>query len=285
MERGSLDFPLYFHVVNSTTASIRDFLRTLKVNPAQRLTYFEQLSSNPNLIPVISYNAEAPYVPNSYVSDENRLRQTFNRLAFRIFENPDFNTVLHDINLVIRPDDILLYDIGAAPHTQPFLQAKYNLLQQTKARKGCRTVIIRSAINPNIIFNRLIDGGVVLDADNSLLNAYSTYGFDAFGDFAGIRKDHSITDGGPEDPSPGFLFYCATNNYFIGYKGRTPDWNEFTNHIQPSVINSQTWRNHGPIHHQNCPGCQRISSNPGNSAGNWKRISIQHYLHTMEEVL
>lgn len=280
-----VDFPIYFHVINSTTASIRDFLRNLKLNPIERLLYFEQLSSNKNLVPVISYNTESTYISSSYVNDSKRLRKTFSSIAFRIFENKDFDTVLKDIETAIEKHDFLLYDIDDIPHTQDLLINRYEKILKLKTKIGFTSVIIRSAINPNIVFNRLIDNTPVLKADNSLLKIYPKYGFDAFGDFAGIRKDASITDGGPEDPSPGFLFYSAHSNCYIGYKGQIADWGEFTNHIKPTVMKSEYWKNYTPGHHKNCPGCFNISTSPGNSAGNWKRYTIQHYLYTMEEFL
>lgn len=280
-----VDFPLYFHITNSTTASIRNFLRQLKQNPNSRLALFEMLQGNPHMIPVISYDTERPYRNGSYQNDANRLRRTFSRLAFRVFESSDFTTVLNDVNAVVQANDILLYDIDNAPHMQQILQQNYRAIQQIKISKSCKTVLIRSAINPDIVFNRLVDGTPVLRADNTLLQAYTGYGFDAFGDFAGIRKDQSITDGGPEDPSAGFLFYSWSNNCFYGYKGRIADWGEFTNHIKPTVMASQSWNRYSAQHHNDCPGCSSISNNPGNSAGNWKRISVMHYLHTMEEFL
>lgn len=282
-----VDFPLYFNVTNSTYKTIRMFLGQLKRNPNQRLVMFKQLKTNPYLIPVISYDYKTIYSVGSYIADENKLRTSFNRLGFRIFEtnDRDFNNVLNDIQAVIQKNDILIYDIDNAPHTQPILKTRYYAIQSVKNRTGCITVLLRSAINPDIIFNRLVDDTPVLLADNSLLSSYHYYGFDAFSDFAGIRKDLQITDGGPEDPSAGFLFYSWNNNCFIGYRGHLSEWAEFTNHIRPTVMSSNTWKTFPSPHHQNCPGCQLITLGPGNSAANWKQISIMHYIHTMEECL
>ncbi len=282
-----VDFPLYFKITNSTYKSIRSFLGQLKRNPDLRLDLFEKLVTNKNMIPVVSYDYKNVYKIGSYISDENRLRNSFSRLGFRIFETNerDFKNVLNDIEKIIQKNDILIYDIDNAPHTQPFLQARYSSIHSLKKNKGCTTVIVRSAVNPDIIFNRLTDNAPVLQADNSLLSSYHNYNFDAFGDFAGIRKDSQITDGGPEDPSVGFLFYSWDKNCFIGYRGHLPDWGEFTNHIRPLVMSSNAWSSFSNSHIQNCPGCKLISRGPGNSAANWKQVSIMHYLHTMEERL
>lgn len=280
-----VDFPIYFHVTNSTTQNIREFLRKLKQRPSERLDYFIKLSSNTNIIPSISYNIEDSYIRGSYVSDATVLKNHFNRLAFRVFETPDFEYVIKDIEKIIRSKDILIYDIDDAAHTQNFLMDRYERINKLKKKVGCNTVLIRSAIGKSIVFNRLQDNRPVLNVDNSLLKEYSKYGFDAFGDFAGIRKDVTITEGGPEEPSPGFLFYSWHENSYIGYKGRKADWAEFINHIKPTVIYSDYWEQYSENHHEECPGCMNILGDPGKSAGNWKRYSIQHYIYTIQEFL
>lgn len=280
-----VDFPTYFHIVNSTTQNIREFLLKLKQKPSERILYFEKLSKNKNLIPVISYNTEVPYLNGTYINDASLLKNSFDKVAFRIFQNQDFDYVLNDIKESIKECDILIYDIDDAPHTQSFLVNRYKEINDLKKSVGFKSVLIRSAISKNIVFNRLEDGMPVLNADNSLLNSYAQYGFDSFGDFAGIRKDTSITNGGPEDPSPGFLFYSWHINSYIGYKGRVADWKEFTNHIKPSVMHSSYWANYNNHHHDNCPGCLNVINDPGNSAGNWKRYTIQHYIYTIQELL
>lgn len=179
----------------------------------------------------------------------------------------------------------MIYDIDDVPHTQNFLLNRYDYIKKLKEKIGFDTVLVRSAIGKNIVFNRLKDDRPVLTADNSLLKEYRKYGFDAFGDFAGIRKDTNITDGGPEEPSPGFLFYSWHINSYIGYRGRIADWSEFTDHIKPIVTNSDYWESYNKDHHKNCPGCAKILANPGNSAGNWKRYAIQHYIYTIQEFL
>ncbi len=280
-----VDFPIYFHVINSTTDNIKDFLRGLKLNPSDRLTLFEQLSTNKFIIPVISYDTESNYKPGSYVSDCIRLRTNFRRLGFRVFETNDFDIVLADVKKVLTDQDILIYDIDDTPHTQDMVKKKYDVINKLKSEFGCTSVIIRSAIGSNIVFNRLTDNAPISKADNSLLKEYVKYGFDAFGDFAGVRKDITITDGGPEDPSPGFLFYSWKCNSYIGYKGTISDWSEFTNHIKPTVMKSSYWKDYTMQHHSQCPGCLKISTIPKNGAGSWKRYTIQHYLTTMEEFL
>lgn len=280
-----VDFPLYFHITNSTTDNIKTFLRDLKVNSSKKIGYFGMLSSNKYLIPVISYDTENPYPLNMYINEFNLLSKLYPRIAFRIFESNDRSIILNEIKGIIRSQDILLYDIDDFTYTQDIIQAQIKLINQIKYSTNCTIVMIRSAISPSIVFNRLTDNQPVTKADNSLLKAYKNYGFDAFGDFAGVRKDATITDGGPSEASPGFLFYSWHSNSYIGYKGRKSEWSEFTQHIQPTLTKSTYWNSFSTLHQKNCPGCANILSNPTNGAANWKRYAIQHYLVTMEEFL
>ncbi|OAB33134.1 hypothetical protein PMSD_15590 [Paenibacillus macquariensis subsp. defensor] len=281
-----VDFPLYFKITRSTNVSISSFLQPLKQNPNLRISLFNQLSQNSNLIPVISYDQQVPYTPGSVQIDNALLRVNFSRIGFRIFESNNFNLMISDISSVIQPGDFLIYDIDQLDHAQNSLQHNnYPLILQLKLRLGFTSILVRSAVNNNIIFNQLIDDQVIATADNSLLTNYTNYGFDAFGDFAGIRKDLSIGGGGGGTASPGSIFYSWHNNNYVGYTGRVRQWDELINHIQPTLINSQSWSNYSTLHHQTCPGCSTILNNPTKSIANWKRHTIKHYLHTMEEFL
>lgn len=109
----------------------------------------------------------------------------------------------------------------------------------------------------------------------------------AFGDYVGIKKD-LLTEGGTI--SPGFIYYSVHNNYYVGFKARKKELNEFTNHIAPQVVKSVAWSTYAEDHRKNCPGCTGISeilygNSKGNSATKWKGFAIGHYLYTMEDFL
>lgn len=131
----------------------------------------------------------------------------------------------------------------------------------------------------------MIDGAIINEANNSLLCEYKSLGFDSFGDYAGIRKDSTISKGGGRIPSPGFIYYSWHINSYLGYKGRIPDYKEFLSHIKPNVVKSTYWLKYTKKHHDNCPGCMELSKSNSTYAWDWKRYSIQHYLYTMNENL
>jgi hypothetical protein len=273
------------NVNSGTRDNVKQFLSKFKQNPQLKIDYYNQLRINQNITPVISYDPKAAYSSGTLVKNYMELRKYFNRVAFRIFNTKDLTTILRDIEKIAKADDILIFDIKSDSHKDVKLKAQMLLINKLKSNIGLTTVILRSAITPNIIFKRMNDGHIVNEADNSLLSDYKNLGFDAFGDYAGIRKDSTISKGGSSTPSPGFIFYSWHINSYLGYKGRIPDYQEFIDHIKPNVIKSNYWLKYTSKHRDNCPGCIAVTTSNSKYAWDWKRYSIQHYLYTMEENL
>jgi hypothetical protein len=203
-----------------------------------------------------------------------------------VFEH-NFLQSFQEVSNVVRDNDIILLDIDDDSHTNPVFTPLYQHIERLQHTRNCLTVLIRSAINMDIHNRNLIDDQPIPQADNSLLTAYTNYNFSAFGDFAGIKKD-ALTEGGTI--SPGVIYYSWQNNCYIGFRGRTQDITEFTNHIVPSLMASAYLLNYSRHHQHNCPGCMIIRSiaaggESGDSQAKWKRISSMHYVYTMEEFL
>lgn len=280
-----VDIPVYLNVNKGTRNNVGNFLRKFKQNPSLKIDYYRMLNYNKQIIPVLSYDPRVPYVTGTFSKDCIELRESFNRMGFRIFNTKYLQTMLSDIGQVIRADDFLVLDLKKESQNDKNVQVIINLINQFKASVGFTSIIIRSAINPDVIYNKMHDGSIVTGADNSLLKDYSKLGFDAFGDYVGIRKDPTISGSGGNIPSAGFLYYSWHINSYLGFKGRIPDYNEFLNHIKPSVINSNYWARYSNKHHNNCPGCSGVVSSVSTKTWDWKRYAIQHYLYTMEENL
>ncbi len=260
-------------------------MRGIQANPSLRLNYFNQLVGN-NIIPVITYNPNIPFTHGSLTNENNSLRPLFGQLAVRIFVNHG-SSALNEISKLLMPGDLVILDLDTAPHSHPAFQAIYSQLTSVAKSKGATSVLMRSAINTDITNTGLTNGLVVNGVDNSLLSSYQNYGFDAFGDFCGIKKD-DLTDGGR--PSPGCLFYHWPTNSFYGHKGLYLDITTFTSMVVPSLTNSIQWSSYFPAHKQNCAGCKTVENivngnESANSAPKWKIIMSSHYLYTMEEFL
>ncbi|MFB5083394.1 beta family protein [Symbiobacterium thermophilum] len=281
-----VDFPSYLSLVSSTFREVADFLRPVQLDPSRRIDLFGKLASVPNLIPVVTYNPQIPFVAGVITGTARELRKKFSRLAFRLFER-DFSSALQEVTSVVQAGDIVVLDIDDVAHTSPTLQPLYREVTALRTKPGCKTVLVRSAISDTVTNIGLIDDQPIASVDNSLVTSYSAYGFDAFGDFAGIKKD-LLHYGGTI--SPGFIYYAWHTNEFIGYRGRIKDLWEFKRHIGPKVMASRYYARYGANHHSTCPGCLMINSivngpKTGRHQGLWKRIAVMHYLYTMEEYL
>ncbi|MCX6299978.1 MAG: hypothetical protein NTY72_12900, partial [Bacteroidetes bacterium] len=130
-------------------------------------------------------------------------------------------------------------------------------------------------------------GEIVYEADNSLLEMFSQQlHFNAFGDFAGIKKD-DLTSGGTI--SPGFILYNPADNLYYGYRGTVKNLAEFETTIVPDVLASPVAAailaaNPDYLNDQN-EGWNTLlriqGGETGKSQAKFKKISIEHYLHCM----
>ncbi|MDT8715391.1 hypothetical protein IAI10_01710 [Clostridium sp. 19966] len=280
-----IDIPAYMNINKGTRDGVRDFVDKFKQNIHLKVDYYKLLSINKNIIPVLSYMPKCVYVQGELKLDYLELKKSFNRVAFRIFNSKHLNAMLIDISKVITNNDILIYDLDKASPNDPQAAIIIRWVNKLKSTVKFTSIIIRSSINSEVKYKNLIDGRIVNEIDNSLLKDYVKLGFNAFGDFAGIRKDSTISKGGYAVVSPGFLQYSWHINSFIGYKARFDDYKEFINHIKPSITSSTYWKRYTDKHHKNCPGCLGLEAGSSTQYRDWKRYALQHYLYTMEEFL
>ncbi len=279
-----VDFPTYIPMKNGTKQEVATFLRPLVSNHLLRVPHFMSLKGL-NIIPVVTYNPQLSSYVKTIVNEASQLRPVFSKLAFRIFIN-HATYALAEIQTIIKQGDVIILDIGETPHTSPALQKLYNDINALKDR-GVETVLIRSAILVSVTNTSLISGQIIAVADNSLLTSYSSYGFNAFGDYAGLKRD-DLTKGGKI--SPGFIYYSWHSNCYYGFNSPIKSLIEFENTITPSVLNSIPWGLYSNQHHTNCTGCKEIIDiknkiSSGKSQGKWKGMACSHYLSTMEEFL
>lgn len=132
-------------------------------------------------------------------------------------------------------------------------------------------------------------GDIVAEADNSLLEVFKVVlKTEAFGDYAGIKKD-DLNAGGTI--SPGFIFYDPIDNLYYGYKGSIKDLSEFEATIVPAVLNSAVVNilkaSHADFVNADNYGYRLLldiqaGTEKGKSQAKFKRISIEHYLHCMK---
>ena len=119
------------------------------------------------------------------------------------------------------------------------------------------------------------------------MTQYKNYGFDAFGDCAGIKRTE--IDNIPAS-SPAYITFDNVKNKYLGYKGEYNIITTFESLVLPKYLKSSHWNSLTKEHKNFCYGCTLIEgmrhNNPSpNSPVKWKTISISHYIKSIDELL
>ena len=277
--------PTYIKDAAGMQAEVLTFNRTVLSNIENRIAFFNSLDNSHNkIIPVVSTLQLKTGQLNTLTEQANRLRQIFPIIAIRTFTNT-FSLDVDEIRALLTPDDFLIYDIDEAVGlTSPIITRDRVIINTIN---GPTKIALKSAVRSDIQNVGLNHDQIVYDADNSLLSLYTSYGFDAFGDYAGIKKD-DLTAGGTI--SPGFIFYDPVDNLFYGYRGNLKNLDEFEATIVPDVLGSPGSANIMAIDpaylnsdNEGWNILNRINSHleSGKSQAKFKRIAMEHYLHCM----
>lgn len=285
-EKTFIDLPTYIKDYVGMQPEVVTFNRTVLSNINNRIDFFNSLDNSHNkIIPVVSTLYLKTNAINTITQQFSRLKQTFPNVAIRTFTNT-FTIDEPEISALLTQDDYLIYDIDESVGlTSPIIKRDRTFLSKiTNPIK----VALRSAVRSDIQNIALNHEQIVYDADNSLLDLYRAYNFDAFGDYVGIKKD-DLTAGGTI--SPGFIFYDPVNNLFYGYKGNLKKLDEFETTIVPAVLGSPVSANimaadpnYLNTTNEGWEILNRINrgEESGKSQAKFKRISMEHYLHCIK---
>ncbi len=282
-----IDLPIYIQLSNSTNIEVVAFSRSIIENLQSRIDYLRLFKGISKVIPVISGLTQKTGELNTIITQFDELRNLFPVIGFRTFHNT-IEQEEKEIIKCLRPNkDVLIYDIDNISITSPVFRMQRPIIGRIKAYKK---ILIRSSINNTIQNVNLEHTKVVAEADNSLIEMFSMYHFDVFGDYVGIKKDN-LTSGGTI--SPGLIFYDPNYNLYYGYKGKMKSLDEFKNTIIPAVLNSsyiQTLSRNFPqyIDHNNGIEIMKSISNgneSGKSQAKFKKIAMMHYLHCMKTAI
>jgi len=282
-----LDLPIYLRPTTSTMVETIKFYRKVISNLNERIKFFTAFNSLSNkTVPVISSLLTETGETNTLLKQTTSLKSIFPVLAFRIFFNNFNDTINEFVSTGIRDEDIILFDLDTIPITNPIIKKYINIILTNFPNN--HKVLIRSAVNTDILNVNLTHNDVIGEADNSLIDFYyKSYKFDSFGDYVGIKKDEIPAGGGI---SPGFIMYDPLDNVYYGYKGNIKKLSEFEDTIVPDVINSPVIKNIESSHPSFLIGNSgyetilRINDNtePGKSQAKFKKISMEHYLHCIK---
>lgn len=281
-----VDLPLYLKERPSMQDEVLTFSRSVILNIDRRTEYLNRLASeNPKIIPVISSYQHRSGEVNTINKQVSDLRPNFESICIRSLYN-HFLEDWSEIQSLSTANDYIILDLDTiAPYPNP---GNRQLISAWRSFDTCPKIVIRTAINTDITNVGLEHDSIVFDVDNGLLETYkSSFHADAFGDYVGIKKD-DLTSGGTI--SPGFLFYDAVNNQFIGFKGDIKKLEEFEDTIVPAVIKSDAAREmaqSGLPYLDNNTGWETLNNisvgaESGKSQAKFKRIAIEHYLHCIK---
>jgi hypothetical protein len=282
-----VDLPLYLKERGSMQDEVLAFSRKVISNRQKRTEFLNELQGlKTKIIPVISSYIAKTGEANTIELQVNDFRQNYSSLAFRLFV-PTFDFDWTEITKVITINDYLILDLDTMPpYPTPPLR---RIIDQLKTLTDIPKIIIRSAINTDIQNVAIDHGNVIYEADNSIIENYKAqFLANAFGDFAGIKKD-DLTAGGTI--SPGFIYYDATENQYYGFRGDIKNLSEFESKIVPAIIASPaTTRMEAsliPYLNNNNKGWTTLKSiesgnESGKSQAKFKRIAMEHYLYCIK---
>ena len=280
-----VDIPFQFMLKDISDPAVINYLTAMR-NVDHRintLLSFASLQKPEKMIPIISSYFFITGTAGTVAKQVEKLRPTFSRLAFRITaKDPEFESELESVESFLTAADHLIVD---------FEESALNMDKENIKELGtrlskiqiCPVVILRSALPVAVKYKDLNNNEEVIGSDNKLLRQFKTLGASAFGDYAGIKKDLLRGAGGSDKITYGCIYYDATNNQYIGFKGAGPGYKEIKESIVPAVLDSVASQHmlESPIPYldERNKGWKFLRSNYISRPRDVKKFSIEHYLH------
>ncbi len=294
-----VDIPTEIKVTSSMNQEVASFLNLFKYDYTNKIAFFKVLNDElnsfknnmsdfPEFIPVIrSYLKSSGGDTNTLSNQFSELKQSYGPIAFRIFIGEGFQADIDDIKNICRNEDFVFIDFDKVPFYPTSPIAKSVIKKISEINQKPTLVLLRSALNSEILNSRLRDKEMILEADNSHLDldAFQNSPFKGVGDYAGVKKD-DISSGGVI--SPGFIIYDPEENQYFGFNSELKNLNEFQNTIVPNVFKHDIIKR---IKNKDCfdnnPGIEILlkivtGEESGKSQAKFKKISIFHYLHCVK---
>jgi len=284
-----IDLPTYYKRNSAMAKEVTAFELKYLSNLDNRSSFFQYfLPFKDKVIPVVSSLLTKTGETDTIKKQAEILRKHFPCLAFRLFVN-GFDNDVNDVSQTILDNDVLIYDYGTPSTSNVLIKMQVQKIQAL----NCYKVAMSSAINKEIQNKDLRHGAVVPEADNILLETFNQppLRMNAFGDYAGIKKDE-LTSGGTI--SPGFVMYNPADNLYYGFTSDLKKLSEFKDTIVPAVLKSdiitQMNEKSPSFLNGNNQGWVTINKiafedDNGKSQAKFKRISLEHYLHCVKQMI
>ena len=287
-EKVFIDLPVHMPIKKRVKEEVISFITKMATSRRLRTDYLIKLRSlSSKVIPVLSTYSQRTGEVNSLKHEEKDIRSYYSAIAYRTFPSTfisDFSQILS----IAQKQDYIILDLGQEP-ADPLDEDIIDITDRLQHFSICPIIILRSAISDSVTNVGLRHGRKINDADNHLTETYKSLHGNSFGDYVGIKKD-GVYDGGTI--SPGFIYYDAIRNEYIGFKGSDDkELEDFETIIVPDVIASAATArmqiaNLAFLSSDN-RGWQTILNinggrETGKSMAKFKRISMEHYLHCMK---
>jgi hypothetical protein len=244
-----------------------------------------EITNSDYAIPVISFSSGRDFKvlsPVDFKKFFEKINSTTNRCAYRVHYKY-LNEYIDEIEKYIRPNDFFMLDINESV-IEPFI---FDIETILELESECKKIVIHSP-RPRDIKNGLYpDGNFTKLIDNSIRVEYKDYGFDGFGDYAGL-KDTLPSKGSNGMGAALGMFYVNDNNQFFTIMNSNT---ELGARGHEYVIN-QAFRKHYSLldPFKNCPAMNFINQkfikrNKNGNFGQWKYITILRYVSQIKNSL
>ena len=164
-----------------------------------------------NSIPVISINGGREFILNETYLMEliDKLQNITSSIAIRI-QSKYFDDYFNIINNKLRESDYFFYDIGESS-----IDPLYFNIQDIMNKTGkYKSIILNSPRKRRYFNDKYIDCDYTDLIDNSIRIDYKDYGFDGFGDYAGLKDSLPPERGDGDGSALALLYDNNVNKYF-----------------------------------------------------------------------
>lgn len=266
----------------------RQFFTDVYTKPDFRVNTLNKFDISDKVIPTLSHNPSMPY-SHQLIDENSKLSKNFKRKAVRLFTSSPI-VAYEDCKKILNENDILFVDIHE--NTAEYATIMLDNARKVKADTNCHIVIKQTSVGNGYKNTELPDSKITKGTKtyehikHSLYIEYKNLGFDGFSDYVGVRK---YTLKNIPIVSPGFLIFDNSDGSYYGYKGTYDDLDSYLDIIK-KYEKSIHWKNIKNSHRKICEGCKvldkMISTRSSyKSAPKWKRVSMSHYIASIDEVL
>lgn len=268
------------------------FFTQIKSDENYQISILKRFDAFDNVIPVIDVT-DSSYKDGTLSKMRSQLKSK--NVAY-IFYAKKSENIFKDLSTLITSDDTLIYYLDTHDFYKKSIKDEIKKINKLKSEINFKTIVIKQIYN-NLTFFNMPNGEIkktdpaydLIDYD--FFNDFTVFGFDCFGDHAGIRST-PIYSGGLSYPS--YIGLNTSSMSHFGFRGTEKSPTSYATVLLPNILNSDYWnKTLASSHKKYCYACSQIElfehmhvpkdkSNPINNAATWKLLTICHYISMMD---